>query len=164
MWRTFFKPANLYLYTPWMSCLPRATLVGTVNTEAQRCVRTCRYHTQALESWHHLANKFRARGYPLDVLLSAEARWVSENSIVAAPNSNTARGDYIVPFKFPYFSGASKLNMCKAVYEHACSLSIFDKCNNIFMAGSKTIRVVNCWTSNRNLFRLRYRRFLGEYL
>ena len=144
----FRKPQRLFMYVPFTSAHPKAMFRAIVLTELTRLIRTCDREVDFVRSRAVAFAKFRARGYPDKLLQSCEARrsFARKHHVdFVAPKSCTT----VVPFKIKFFPQADEIGLSSALSCHWHLLKI------------DNIRPVLCFKSNRNLFRLRYSRFLG---
>ena len=143
---TYRKPLCLYMYTPFNSCHPKHIFSGIIATELFRLLTT---NSKQKQYEHHksiLFQKLRLRGYSVPLMYSVAAR-VEEDFYAAQQHGENSR---IIPFKLPYADVFRRISLGKVLKTH------FD-----LLAGSPCGRVVMCYTSNKNLFRLRYGRFMG---
>ena len=158
VWSTFFKPENLYLFTPWQSCHKKSVLVGILITERLRIQRTCKYSGDAQEAWAHLRTQFISRGYPGCKLNAVEETYVFGADSLCKPGSRLPVT--LVPFKLQYFHGAASFKVGSIVCKHLHMLGFsVDPVSSVCMYHDYIFRFLNCWLSKPNLFRSRYARF-----
>jgi len=159
VWKTFFKPQHLYMFTPWRSCHARSVLRGILVTERKRVARTCKFVCDAQAAWTHLRCKFIDRGYPALEIDAVEKQHELDcaqciDSVQRRPNT------LVVPFKMQFFSDASTFSIGSSVRKYLRILG-FTLDDGLCMYHGKQFRFFNCWTSKPNLFRKRYMRFFS---
>ena len=139
---TYRKPANAYAYVPWNSSHSRACLKGIIHTEVNRISSTCCDRNDFDWQVTFFRSKLFKRGYPtfeIDRIISAFNNTTSCQPRVARRN--------IVPFKLNYCMGADKLCIGEILKRHEGKLS------------EVNISPIQCFTSDRSLFRSRFNRF-----
>ena len=140
---TFAKPLNLYMYTPFASCHPRSTFLAIAIGEFKRAGRTCSDATSLHKQCELLRRKFCARGYPSDFVDLCFQRAFAEQLPMEPVDSS-------VCFSTRFFEGAESLRLANAVGKHLHLLDL-----------GGVVRPIACFRSNKNLFRLRYARFIN---
>ena len=139
---TYRKPANAYAYVPWNSSHSRACLKGIIHTEVNRISSTCCDRNDFDWQVTFFRSKLFKRGYPtfeIDRIISAFNNTTSCQPRVARRN--------IVPFKLNHCMGADKLCIAEILKRHEGKLS------------EVNISPIQCFTSDRSLFRSRFNRF-----
>ena len=149
-YRTFRKPLNSYAYLPWSSNHSLASRRGIICTECIRLLTTNRfehtYHSELL----FFAKKLCDRGFPHDLVFVTFTRYPWSEKRGLLKKKNSARLS-VVPFKLVWTPALKYLSFGSIVGLHLDSLDADIR---------NRIKVVMCFMSAANLFRLRYNRFL----
>ena len=149
------KPQNLYTYLPFTSECPHATKKAVVDSELFRIDRNCRLSEDRTKEQQFFQNKLSCRAYPTALfkerLKAFEARQMESRVQVQLENSR------IVPFKLPYGKDIEQLGFLAVAKKHSWKLFVEAK----FKQRKCDLRFVATYLASPNLFRIRYRRFLG---
>ena len=140
-YKTYRKPQNSYAYVPWNSSHARACLKGIVHTELRRMSRTCRSSDDFVKQVAFFRGRLFKRGYPRMQV----DRIIDDFEFVSSSSQGCKRN--IVPFKMTYCHGAEQVCIGEILKCHA---EIIENIN---------ISPIQCFTSDRSLFRKRFHRF-----
>ena len=148
-YNTYRKPQSTYDYLPFNSCTPYHTKTGIIITETIRMLRTNSSAQAYLKQLNFFKLQLQKRGYPGEVIQNIFNRypWFNKNeSLKKKPNR--AHNGALAVFKIPFCNQAEELHISAAIRRHKRLLD----CDNI--------NFLCCWIANKNLFRLRYGRFI----
>ena len=147
---TYRKPQCTYSYLPETSCHSRATKHGIIHTECIRMLRTNCAEDSFREQVNFFVGKLRDRGYdPIDIRrIVAKYDW-SRKSEVLHKNADRKRLR-VVPLKIRFSEDVQKLGIGRILSRYKELLPISFR---------QEYKIVTCFESGRNLFRLRYARF-----
>jgi len=147
-YETYSKPMNTFAYLPFQSCHSTSRRTGIIKTETTRVLRT----NSTEQTFKTHVQKFVAnivsRGYPsliVDRIVAARS-WFQKERLLQSSTRFESQRSGLLPFKLKYFSGAEELSISKVLY----------KC---FQSTLRDCRFVTCFSTARNLFRLRLSRF-----
>ena len=147
---TFRKPLNAYAYLPFSSNHSTATKLGIISTEAFRLYVTNRCKQSFESEIVFFARKLCDRGFPKHLVFSTLDRfpWHKKDFYL---NRRQAFKVPVVPFKLCWTPLFKNFKFGSIVRSHvdALDLNIRDR-----------LKVVLCHTSDPNLFRRHYGRFL----
>jgi len=156
---TYRKPLGQSLYLPFNSCHPPSVTRALVLGELARLLATnmCKEDFE-----QHVSSFFQQlvrRGYPHSLLDDCLRRrgWHSKSNGLRAQSSVESEPPrHVIPFKIPFWHGAERLSLTASLHRHV------SLCLGQGFASS--IRIVTCFTSSPNLFRIRFRRFQRFFL
>ena len=138
----------MYAYLPFNSNHSVTTKRGIISTETFRMLITNRFHADFATQIAFFAQKLCDRGYPLELILKGffKLPWSSKDSLIRRAKVDKPS---IVPFKLKWNRAYEGFSLGSTDLESCLDSEI-----------RKRIQVVLCYTSDPNLFRLRYGRFL----
>ena len=151
VYTTHRKPLCAYAYTPFDSNHALQTRLGIIATELVRLLRTNSSESAFNAQTAFFKSKLKSRGYDInhvDALLP-KYRWEHKH-IFAKDCVQTKK--LVVPFKFSYCEGAERIGIGAILNKHA----------EVLGQKVQKIKLVQCFLTSANLFRLRYKRFFGE--
>jgi len=149
--QAYRKPQRLNIYTPWCSQVlihcKRALIIGELTRLLRNNVHEHDFNHHADVFLRHL----RGLGYPGGLLqqLLVEYGWSNREQRLNRPKAQ--EGNRVVPLKLKFWDGASSIGFTKIMNRHANSLKS--------EYGLDKVRLLTCWLSGQNLFRMRYHRF-----
>ena len=134
----------------WESGHSLGTRLGVIHTELHRLLLTNLCEETFLKHRSFFLSKLKSRGYPVDYfrLIAAKYSWSMKQEVLSR---STVRKKQVLAFKFPYSDTVPILRLGGILkqHDHFLPRRFFDES-----------RIVVCHTVGRNLFRLRYGRFL----
>ena len=149
---THRKKLCTYAYLLFNSCHSFSSRIGIVHTEFYRLLLTNREEHNFNSQVAFFYGKLKNRGYkPSLVRKYAERyKWTEKRNILSKTSDKTIRSQ-VVPFILPYSEAITELG----------TTGIF-KMHEHFLPSSfkSSHRLISCHTVGRNLFRLRYSRFI----
>ena len=151
---TYHKPRCLYMYTPFNSCHPLNVKRGIVMTELTRLLRTNSSEASFNLNRDMLFQKLMARGYPRYFLdaVAQERQWCHKRSATTSrDDTSSARVVCVVPFKLKFSPALAHVRITQILNRLAF---------NIFEGDSVQMKLVTCFLSNPNLFRMRFACFV----
>ena len=151
---TYRKPSCSYNYVPFYSCHPLSTKQGIIATE---CVRLSITNSTGKPFDFQVSFFFASlndRGYDMISArrIAAKYTWNRKAEFMQRKVVNDCEVvRKIVAFRIPYSDGAADFNISAILAEHAIKLDT---------AIISKLRFITCYLANKNLFRLRFRRFV----
>ena len=148
---TYRKPACTYQYTPFNSEHSYATRVGIIATELVRLLRTNSREEDFRKQVTFFTAKLKQRGYCPTIMQNIASKYPWSKKTEILENKRCKSHHVLVPFKIVYSNLAPLLDISAILHEKTRMLSsgLRDK-----------FKMVTCFKSSPNLFRLRYKRFL----
>lgn len=148
---TYRKPLNTYCYLPFSSNHSLATKAGIINTEFRRLLVTNLHECDFIAQSQLFTRKLLDRGFPIELIrkIGARVSWILKAEILSQPCAKTRRR--VVPFKITY---------CNNVHHLCISSSLHSLSGFLPRSYTEKYRLVTCYQSAPNLFRLRYSRFV----
>ena len=155
LYETFRKPLCTYDYLPFTSCHSRSCKLGIFKVELIRLLRTNKVQQRFEKEADFTFRKLLDRGYDRAALreIRASIPWSSkqERSRNSARTTCNRKKPRVLPFKIRFSDAAHKIGIGQILASHARWLP---------KEFSDMHRILVCHVSNKNLFRLRYHRFL----
>jgi len=150
VYETFRIPLNAYAYLPFSSNHSYKTKSGIVSTEAFRLLVTNRYQNSYDAQVRFCTRKLCDRGYPRKIVLSLLERfpWHMKEQLLSRRSFQKVP---VVPFKLCFTPLLKDFKFGCIVRSY---IDILD--DEI----RKRLQFVMCYTSDPNLFRLHYGRFI----
>ena len=147
---TYRKPMNTYQYTPFNSSCPMHTKLGILESEFRRLLRTNMFEEDYAQQVTFFAAKLRERGYPAELIYKYVLKfpWKRKAEILS---KTTVNSKTVVPFKLIFAHGLGELGLGSILKKTSSFLPSWFGDNH---------RCVVCYTSQPNLFRRRFARFL----
>ena len=151
---TYRKPACTYQYTPFNSEHALSSRVGIISTEIVRLLRTNSKYEDFQIQLEFFTGKLKQRGYCPTIVqnIAAKYPWSEKTNILERSRSRSQH--VLVPFKLVYSSAAPCLNI---------SAILHDKTKWLCPKLRDAFKVVTCFKTSPNLFRLRYNRFMWVF-
>jgi len=143
------KPNNAYSYTPYTSNHSKSCLHGIVSTECVRLQRVCGSTEEFKKECTFFAKKLREKAYRVQTVREIIDEYCWNNRQKKIKNNNK---HIVVPFKMQFCVGAESLGISSILNESATKWLSED--------ARQYFKFVTAYTTARNLFRLRYARFL----
>lgn len=147
---TYRKPQATYAYTPFSSCHSPATFAAVLATERNRLLLTNSDEAAFERQWVFAASKFKECGYPGALIeqVAAKRQWQDRDQVFERRHARVRKR--IIAFKCSFVESFKILAMQKLFNEHL---------KEYLNPGT---RFIVCHLASRNLFRLRYQRFIGD--
>ena len=141
---------NSYQYTPYNSSCPNHTKLGILESEFRRLLRTNMLEHHYVNQVHFFCAKLRERSYPAELIYKYVCKfpWSQKDEIL---NVKVTGNKQVVPFKLHFAQGFNDLRFGAILKEATAVLPKWFNDSN---------RCVVCYTSQPNLFRRRFARFL----
>ena len=141
---------NTYCYLPFDSSHPLNVKTALVKGECRRLLKTCARESDYNMQIDFFTRKLENRGYPIDFVrnICNEYAWCDKQRICG---QKTARGNKprVVPLKVPFSEAVESMKLdrvLQGMWTTTC-------------ANSLDLKPVLCYTSQPNLFRMRFSRF-----
>ena len=149
---TYRKSMCMYDYLPFSSCHDRNCKLGIFKGELFRLLKTNLQEADFLKQSEFTFRKLIERGYDRIALrkIKSEFTWQSKQERLA-PKGVEAFHKQILPFKLQFSDSFRRVGIGRILTE---------QCSILPESFSSRHKIVVCFTSNKNLFRLRYFRFL----
>eukprot|EP00929_Paragymnodinium_shiwhaense_P034013 TRINITY_DN18558_c1_g1_i4.p1 TRINITY_DN18558_c1_g1~~TRINITY_DN18558_c1_g1_i4.p1 ORF type:complete len:660 (+),score=35.49 TRINITY_DN18558_c1_g1_i4:774-2753(+) len=148
--KLYRKPGNTYSYTPGISCHSPHVFVSVIHTGLTRMLRVCSQRSDYERELAFFWTQLRRCGYAHKVFEKATASKNWHNRADVLQKKEKESDVKVVPFKIPYACGMEHLKIGAALNAHRMLLGDDADC----------FKLVACYVSNKNLFRLRFKRFL----
>ena len=141
---------NTYQYTPFNSSCPMHTKLGILESEFRRLLRTNMFEEDYAQQVTFVAATLRGRGYPAELIYKYVLKfpWKRKAEILS---KTTVNSKTVVPFKLIFAHGLGELGLGSILKKASSFLPSWFGDNH---------RCVVCYTSQPNLFRRRFARFL----
>ena len=163
--KNYFKPRNLFMYTPFTSHHAISVKKGIIHTEVQRMFANNEHRSDFEASVDILKTKFIARWYPTAFVNNCIAGFEKSQALPRVKDERP-----LICFKPPYTDSTSRCGFMHSLRKHFSLLpgvarfntNIVDIQDGSDILATAPWRFVTCFTSSLNLFRRRYSRFLGS--
>ena len=154
-YETYRKPMCTYDYLPFNSCHSRRAMIGIFKGELIRLLRTNCHEGDFDRHADFTQSKLLERGYDRTALrkIRSELTWACKAKLIQKRPSAASSSIRILPFKIRYSDAVHEIGPGRLL------TSLSDSLPPSFKAAH---RVLLCHVSNKNMFRLRYYRFLGS--